>query len=232
MILSQKTIIILQYSQCALIVLNANSLVRLAKRTVNFLKLKPGLKDGYVCALNVNNIAKVPLPPIDLEIKEVTDADDEEIGALAKFDFHGHSPTEILQYLADGQQCYIAKHKGQVVSCYWILGRTFWEYRHFEMAKNEEYQTGVFTLTEFRGKGIFPYLARETWQMQARTHPDLRVLVIIEVNNKTSLRSHRKLGFTVVGRVGFVELLGLRFHYLLGRDAFPKTTPRFFFERL
>lgn len=202
----------------------------LTKRIVHRIKRKPQLKVGYVLVLRLEDIVKVPPPALDLEIKEVDKDDEDALEALTKFDYHGHSKSEILQLLSDGQSCYIAKYRDQVVSCYWALRSTFWEYRLFELADNEEYQTGAYTLPAFRGKGILPYFWTESWQLRSRTHPDLRILIIIEVRNKASLRSVQKIGFSIVGRIGLIELFGIRLQYLFGRNAFPKTTPRLLFE--
>jgi hypothetical protein len=204
----------------------------LTTRIVNRLKRKHLLKAGYILVLRLVDIVKVPSPAIELEIKEVGKEDEDSLEALAKFDYHGRSKSEISQLLSDGQRCFIAKHRDQVVSCYWALRTTFWEYRRLELAENEEYQTGGYTLPEFRGNGILPYFWTESWRLRAQTLPDLRILIIIEVRNKASLRSAQKVGFRIVGRIGLIELFGIQLQYLLGRNAFPKTTPRFLFEIL
>jgi ribosomal protein S18 acetylase RimI-like enzyme len=193
----------------------------------------PQLINLYVLKLDYRDIARLESPPADLEIREVTETDESDTQALAEFHFYGHSKADILQYLAEGQRCYIARHKGQAISCYWRITGDYYDYylkRRFYFADNEEYLLGFFTLAEFRGKGIFPYLLVASSQERVRNCPDLCAVIFVRVNNQASLRSCRKLGFHIVGRVGFVEIFGMRFHFLSGRAALPRTTRRIFLQ--
>ncbi len=222
-----------QLNNRALTILHGEGIAGLINRIASRLLRKPQLINLYVLKLDYKDIAKLPPPSIDLEIGEITEMDDSGLEALAAFHFYGHSKGEILQYLAGGQRCYIAKHKDQVISCYWRITGDYYDYslkRRFYLAETEEYLLGFFTLAEFRGKGIFPYVLEVSSYERAQNCPDLRAIIFVRTNNQASLRSVHKLGFNVIGRVGFVEIFGIRFHFLLGRDAFPKTTRRNFFR--
>jgi ribosomal protein S18 acetylase RimI-like enzyme len=222
-----------QLNSRTLSILNSEGIAGLLNRTISRLLRKPQLINLCVLKLDYKDIAQLLPPTIDLQIREVTETDDSDTEALAKFGFYGHSKVEILQYLAERQQCCVAKHEGQAISCYWCRTRDFYDYylkRRFYLAGNEEYILGAFTLAEFRGKGILPYLIAESSRERVQNYPNLRAIVFVRVNNKASLRSFHKLGFTIIGRVGFVEIFGIRFHFLLGRNALPKTTQRIFLQ--
>jgi ribosomal protein S18 acetylase RimI-like enzyme len=222
-----------QFNSRTLSILNSEGIAGLMNRAISRLLRKPQLINLCVLKLDYKDIAKLPPPTIDLQIREVTETDDSDTETLAKFGFHGDSMVKILQYLADGQRCYTTKYKGQVISCYWHIVGDFYDYflkRRFYLTDTEEYILGAFTLAEFRGKGILPYLIEESSRERVRNCPNLRAIAFVRVNNKASLRSFHKLGFKIIGRVGFVEILGIRFHFLLGRDALRKTTKRIFLQ--
>jgi GNAT superfamily N-acetyltransferase len=222
-----------QFSQRALRTLSSQGLAGMAQRIVSRLKHKPHLKDGYVLVVCLKDMVQAPPPTIDLELKELSGAHEDDIQALAKLGIYRQSKADILQYLADGWRCYLAKYKGQVVGYYWTSSGEFYDYalnRRFQLADDEEFQLGAYVLPEFRGQGILPYLIAETAHARAQRHPGLRAVVFIDVNNKSSLRSTHKIGYTIVGRVGFVELFCIRFHYLWARNVLPKTTRRFFLQ--
>ena len=202
-------------------------------RIISYLLRKPQFINLYVLELDYETIAKLLPPAIELNLTEVTATGNADTQALAAFHFYGHSQTDIWGYLADGQQCYVAKCKGQVISCYWRKSGFYYDYylkRRIDLDDNEEYLLGFFTLPEFRGKGIFPYLLEVTSRERVQNCPKLQAIIFIRINNTTSLRSVHKLGFKIVGRIGFVEILGIRFHFLFGRDALPKMTKRFYFS--
>lgn len=217
----------------ALTFLKIGDASRLKNQIASRLKRKPLLASAYVLAMYLKDRAKVPPPTVAVHIKELTETDAEEIEEVAGFGFYGRSKADILQYLADGQRCWIAKCSSRTVACYWMQSRGFYDpylKRRIELANSEEYHLGAFTVPEFRGKGILPYLHSHTSIVRSQADPNLRVLVIIRTNNTASLQVTRKEGYAIVGHIGFIEVLGIRFHYLWGSGAFPKISQRFFFR--
>jgi len=222
-----------QFNKRALSILNSDGIAGLIHRITSRLLRKPQFINLCVLKLDYKDIARLEPPPIDLEIGEVTETDESDTQAMAGFRFYGHSKGDILQYLAEGQRCYVARHKGQVISCYWRITGDYYDYclkRRLYLADNEEYLLGYFTLAEFRGQGIGPYLIMASSRERARHFPDLCAVVFVRVNNQASLLSSHKLGFHIIGRIGFVEIFGIRFHFLSGRAALPKTTRRIFLQ--
>lgn len=57
-------------------------------------------------------------------------------------------------------------------------------------------------------------------------------LTLVSPNNSSSLRSLAKFGWSRIGRTGFIEIFGIRFHYLLGSEAFKETRRRFFIQNM
>jgi len=53
-----------------------------------------------------------------------------------------------------------------------------------------------------------------------------------KVKNEAMLHTLRQVGRSVVGRAGFFEILGTRFHYLWGGEAFKETGRRFLIKNI
>ena len=226
-----------QFAQRARVILKTEGVAGLGKRIIGRLRRKPLHLCGYIVALRLDRPIRVPPPTIDVEIDEVRVTDEEALEVLAQIDEWKISKTDLLKCLAGGRRCYVAKHKGQIVSSEWYILDggldSIFLGRRFQFADNEVFVYNAFTIPAFRGKGILPYLQAESARAIAAHNPHkTRILALINVANKASLCAYAKAGFTRVGRVGFVEILGIRFHYLFGRDVLPATTQRFFFRRM
>jgi hypothetical protein len=120
-----------------------------------------------------------------------------------------------------------------VVCCYWKKTGVYYDHclkRRLDLDDDEEYLLGAFTRPEFRRMGILSYLNTESSRERIQYRPKLHATIFIRVNNKVSLQAAEKQGFTIVGRIGFAEILGVRFHFLLGRDALPKISKRIFLQ--
>jgi hypothetical protein len=55
-----------------------------------------------------------------------------------------------------------------------------------------------------------------------------QLLGIVRINNAGMVKTLGLLGYKVAGRLQFVEISGLRLHYLRGREAFAETRKRLF----
>jgi hypothetical protein len=218
-------------------ILNIPKPIRTAKAQRSFLqqigkRLKMGFqtKNGYIVAIQYKDLKEVQVPSIELEVKQVTHPNEDELRALANFHFYTHSNEDVLQRLVDGERCYIAKHKGQVVACYWKRTKEFYDFgtrRVFQLAENEEYNQGAFTSPEFRGMGLLEYLFTVSELSAMANNPNLRTYGFIDAHNHSSLKMASKLGFQKVGWIGFIGLFGVRFTYFSGKNVLPKTKNRF-----
>ncbi|NLO27799.1 MAG: hypothetical protein GX113_06440 [Actinobacteria bacterium] len=198
-------------------------------RTVRRIVQRPRILKLFVLQLDYKDMAAIPPPIIDLDIAELREKDDADVEAVAAFHFYGHSKDHVMQFLRSGEHCYVARSAGQVVSCYWRATRQYYDHflkRRFVLADNEEYLLGGFTLPEFRSHGIASYLLYASARERLGRCQDVRGIMLVRTENMASLQSVKKLGFSVCGRVGFIEILGIRFHFLLGRDVLPATRKR------
>jgi hypothetical protein len=230
----QKARVFAQLRQRAMTILQTEGLAGLAKRVVK--RLSPLHYSSYIVALSLNHSIHAPLPDVDVEIRQIRATDDDDLEALAEVDEWGKSKAQILELLAEGHQCYVATFQGQIVSSnWWVLNGEYHdrEINHkFKLAANEVYMHSGFTIPAFRGSRIIPYLLAQVNRDVACALGKTRALGRTWVNNKAMLLSLAKLGATRVGQAGFVEVLGIRFHYLWGRNIFERATKRFFVERM
>lgn len=161
----------------------------------------------------------------------MTLADNGDIDELTRIDEWGMQKSDTLKMLEEGQHCYVAKHQGKIVACHWVvMTEKFEEFnllREIRLAPYEAYGWRSFTYPPFRGKGVFPVLLGQMDVDLAQRFGKTFIYGLVRPENKSMLRALHKRGETQIGRIGFFEVLGFRFHYLLGRNAFKQTKPRF-----
>lgn len=201
-------------------------------RTV-FKYLKRGLAQTHVYIVGHLILGDNPIlaTKTDLEIKQMTVDDNSDIDELMAVDEWPIDKPATLKMLQDGQLCYIAKHQGRLVACTWvIITAEFEEYflrRKLRLAPNEAYYWRTMTLPSFRGKGIVPYLTAHADADLVHRFGKTYGLGWVRTNNASMLRALSKLGRMQVGRMGFFQIMNIRFHYLWGTSAFKETKPRF-----
>lgn len=173
---------------------------------------------------------------IDLEVKRITLDDGDEIDELTRIDEWKIPRWVTEEKLREGWFCYAAKHMGRIVASAWTILNDGFEdvymMRTFTLGPDEVYYWRVYCVAEFRGKAIVPYLLHRIRLDMAHHYGRTNVLVLSRTTNKQMLNVYKKTGWECVGRAGFIEVFGLRFHYLLGRHAFPGTRKRFFVQNV
>jgi GNAT superfamily N-acetyltransferase len=178
----------------------------------------------------------MPICEVELEFKEITAVDNDEIDELTRVDEWHTSKSFTLKRLEEGEHIYIAKHKGRIVAAQSIVTRDNFQdvvfRREFKIAPNEAYCWRAFCVPAFRGRGIFPALGRYYLPDMAFKYGRNNIFTIILTTNKSSLRTASKFGWVKVGRAGFVEIFGIRFDYLWGREAFKETRERFSIQNM
>ena len=220
-----------KFAERSMQIISNEGVLGLKKRIVSHLIHRPLFINLYIFELEYKNLVDISSPIFDIEVGKVNQSDMDTLATLAKFAFYGHSAEEIARYLAEGQECYVAINKNQVISCYWRIAGYYYDHylkRGLVLAENEEYVFGAFTEKEFRGLSIFPLLLAKSSSERRSKNFDLRAFSFIRTNNKASQLSFSKLGFEKVGHIGFIDILGIRFNYLLGKRALPKTHKRTF----
>jgi GNAT superfamily N-acetyltransferase len=221
----------------AIAISRTNGPVELIKRIKGRLYLKPLQSHFYVFGHNGDLGTPLPISEIELEMKEITVVDIEEIEELTEIDEWKTSKSFTLKKLDEGWHVYIAKHKGRIVASQTVVISDKFEdhtfKREFKVASNEAYYWRSFCVPAFRGRGIFPFLAQYCLTDVARKYGRGNGLIMVRPTNKAMRRTLSKYGFRKrVGSAGFIEIFGIRFHYLWGREAFKETRRRFFIQNL
>jgi ribosomal protein S18 acetylase RimI-like enzyme len=203
-----------------------------ATARIVFKYLKRGLAQTHVYVVGhpISRDNPILATETDLEIKQMTVHDNDDIDELIAIDEWPISKSDTVKMLEKGQLCYIAKHQGHLVACGWvIITEKFEDYflrRQLWLAPNEAYYWRTMTLPSFRGRGIVPYLLAQIDADLGRRFGKTYGLGWVRTNNKPMLRAVGKIGRIQVGRMGFFQVLNIRFHYLLGPRAFSRTKPR------
>ncbi len=177
-----------------------------------------------------------PICEVDFEFKELTTDDTDEIDEFTKVDEWHTSRSSILKRLEEGEHIHIAKHKGRIVVSHSAVTKDEFEdvvlRREFKLAPNEAYYWGAFCVPALRGRGILSAFGRYSLTEMALKYGRTNGLLFIMTRNKSSQRAVSKFGWVKVGRAGFIEIFGIRFHYLWGREAFKNTRRRFFVQNI
>ena len=166
----------------------------------------------------IKKCAELPMPmcDVELEFKEITAADGDEIDELTAVDEWHTSRSFTLEKLEGGEHIYIAKHKGRIVASQSIVTKDKFEDpflgREFKLAPDEAYLWRAFCVPAFRGRGIFPALERYYLTDMALKYGRNNTLAIILTTNKSSQRMASKSGRVKVARVGFIRIFGIQFH--------------------
>lgn len=233
----QESDLLVQFRERAIAILQTEGLGGLLRRVAERLRRRPLCRSYQVLVLPLDRPIRTLSPKVAVTIERVSTADQDAIEAMVKIDEWGGTFSGLLNRLIEGDDCYVAKYEGQIASVEWCRCQEenfFDEYleRRFQLGAHEVYFYNGLTPPPFRGKGIHPHLQAECARDIATRYPHkTHILTFVEANNKASLRSLHKAGFRRVGRVGFVELLGIRLHYILGRGILSATRKRFFLER-
>jgi hypothetical protein len=166
-----------------------------------------------------------------LTFKQVNESDVGEIDELAAIDPWGHSRKGIIEKLQEGWCCYVAKSGSRIVASSWTkAGPDFYEplfQRWFTLAGDEVYSWREFCVPDWRGRGVCPMLTK--WIINHLATKGIKKHIgYIEVDNVGQIHTVMQMGSSVVGRLGFIEIFGVRLHYVWGQRAFSATKKRFF----
>jgi hypothetical protein len=171
----------------------------------------------------------------NLELKQITISDINDIDELTEKDVWNIPKSLTLEMLQDGWLCYVAKYKNQIVANVWKkTGPEFYEsyfHRSFTLTEEEVYEGRAFCVPNFKGKGVILWLMDIVNKQLAITAGIKRHTGWVKNTNEAMFSTLAQRGHSVVGRVGFIDIFGVRLHYLWGRKAFSATRKRFFIQR-
>ncbi len=168
-----------------------------------------------------------------LEFKQLSARDDAELDELTDLDPWKISKSSTVAQLSEESFCFVAKLDGHVVaSLSAIISAHFMEsylQRQLSLGPTEAYLWRGFTAPRLRGRGFALLLARWVSRRLA-SEGRSRGVTWVRVDNPQPARTLARLGWRVVGRLGFIDLCGVRLHYLFGDEAFRFTRRRVFLQ--
>jgi ribosomal protein S18 acetylase RimI-like enzyme len=165
-----------------------------------------------------------------LQFKRVTPADTWEIDELTRLDPWRTPRSVTLEKLAEGWICYVALREGKVAANWWSkVGGSFYDPVldcTFTLAPHEVYHYRTFCVPEYRNKAVVPRLAVHILDDLAQREGAYVHVGFVRPENEAQRRTLQQMGFSVAGRVGFIEALRVRVNYLLGEEVLLATRKR------
>ena len=206
--------------------------VSLLDRVIGRLRRRPRLKRLLVVSRPLQGPQPVYECLLPLEI-EALPGDKEEVEASLS-----HLPTEhtfdIAERLRRGDGCIVAKHGGRVVYVVWVAFKKYYSHlldREYELANDEIFTYGAYTVPEFRGKGIQPTVACRMYGGMKDTGYK-RLLAFIDPKNPSAMSIIDKYGYERVGMSGYVEIFGIRWHFHWDGGAFSTLAKRHYLRKV
>ena len=130
----------------------------------------------------------------------------EEMETIARVPDYRFTQEQLLERLQRGNQCLGVKQHGALAAFTWAdLSECSNEWCRFPLKDNEAYLFDAYTLKEFRGKGIAPYMRYACYTALNQMGRD-RFYSISEVFNAPSLRFKERLKAKLLSLWVSVEL--------------------------
>ena|GEM_PF-402135 len=124
---------------------------------------------------------------------EIVPLGPEEMETVARARDHRFSREELLERLKRGNQCLGVMQQGSLAAFTWAdLSECSSEWWRLPLKDNEAYLFDAYTLEEFRGKGIAPYMRYASYLALNQMGRD-RFYSVSEVFNAPSLRFKERL---------------------------------------
>jgi len=118
-------------------------------------------------------------------------------------------PAVIRARLDRGDQCFVARHAGQIVNAGWACtspSASIYEWvREIKLAPGEVFLTEAFTLPHFRSQKI--QQARHSWMLRMlRDAGFRRAIGQVRLDNSAQIRALESVGYHPFAVVGYVKL--------------------------
>lgn len=194
------------------------------------------MQNAFVVRLTTHSTGRLSAISDGVSIEEIQRDDVDSLEELTRIDEWKIPFAVTLQHLGEGQICYVAKLEGKIAAVQWvIIEQVFEEYllrRMLTLSSNEAYGWRSYTIPAYRGKGLQPVMNRYIVADLAERYGKEYYVGLVATHNRTQLRALSKVSEPPVGRIGYIEIPGFRFHYLWGTDALPSTKERFSLQRV
>lgn len=141
--------------------------------------------------------------------------------------------NDIPDRVAAHHKCFIATHGGKTVYSVWLGVGFAYSYsvdRRYELAEDEIYSYGGYTIPEYRGLGVHNSVQPRTLRWACGIYN--RVLAFIEPHNLPAIKSVKRLSYEYAGRTGYVEIAGIRYYFHYDKGAFSNLSRRYYFRKV
>ncbi|HEX2981071.1 MAG TPA: hypothetical protein VHO48_12455 [Anaerolineaceae bacterium] len=205
-----------QLSHRLLRVFHSEGLAGVLKRIPTHLFEPPTNRYGYIIVYPLDRRVPLPKPGVDVEICELTLADQDLLAELTEMNEFHNTHAELVQRLNLGELCYVALHRGHIISYTWGSFQAYpvtFLSRTFPVGPDEVYLYDAYTLEAYRGEGINPYLNVLAGKRIGQKYNKRAIVGFMRVRNKSSMRSAQKRGLVRISTAGYLKLFGFRFHY-------------------
>ncbi len=191
------------------------------RKIINRLSRKPNIKYLQVWQRDLRE--DIPTLPCDIQYAFVRLPQDveaiEKRVANLPFVHRNDIPDRVAAY----HKCCIATHGGETVDTAWLGVGYAYSYfldRRFELADDEIYFYGAYTIPEYRSLGVHTSVRSRALQMASGSYK--RVVAFIEPYNLPAVKSIKKLSYEYFGRTGYVEIAEIRYYFHRDKGAFSK----------
>jgi GNAT superfamily N-acetyltransferase len=127
----------------------------------------------------------------------------------------GLASKAVEQKFKNGELCFVAKKEEEIIHYSWIC---FGSIYINEIEKEERFSDStpiiynVFTLPQYRGKKIYPYILSQEFKYLAQEGHSY-VYIYTSANNKASIRGIKRAGFEVWQIIRYIKILGIKKYY-------------------
>ncbi len=168
-----------------------------------------------------------------IEFRELLLNDETEIDALTAADPWSFPRELTVKQMQQGCKLFVALKKGQVLGCVGVWLKDFhddFQRRDYVLQADEAYYWRAFCIPAYRGLGLLPRLMAHSVECVEKNYHKTKLVSVVRGANRSMLKTVTDVGWKMVGRAGFVQILGIRFQYLWGREAFSETRKRVFLQ--
>jgi hypothetical protein len=141
--------------------------------------------------------------------------------------------SDVGDRLARSHWCLVGVCDGVVAHAAWAGTGTFkayWFDHWLRLQPGDAYLYGAYTLPAFRGRRIHPASAIERLR-QARESGIQRVYWFVDPANYAARQMPAKVSAVRVGTAGYIEVAGIRLHYLTDVGHLTRSNPRLLVEK-
>jgi ribosomal protein S18 acetylase RimI-like enzyme len=141
--------------------------------------------------------------------------------------------SDVGDRLAHNHWCLVGKSSGVVAHAAWAgIGafKAHWFDRWFRLQPGDAYLYGAYTMPAFRGLRIHPASALKRLR-QARECGIRRVYWFVDPSNYAARQLPARVGAVRVGTAGYIEVAGIRLHYLTDFSHLTRSNPRLLIEK-